>query len=805
MVLAVRLIIVFTLVFATSAAQAAPAPFDLAGPKLRVEVTRAGRTLPIGQVPNLAAGDQLRIRAELPAGQSVHYLLVAAFLRGATNPPPASWFSSLQTWKPRNADGLRVTVPLDAQQMLVFMAPETGGDFKAIVGAVRGRPGAFVRASQDLDQASLDRGRLDAFLAAVRKVDQSDPDHLKTISPLLARSLTIKLEAACLDKAPEARAPCLTQGQDSLVLDDGHSTSMVQALTSGYSADLVQQLSATPRAGSGYYSPYIASVMDIAHIMDGFRTAQYQYIPALASQQDDQLSLLLNAPPSFQNPKSVLLAALPAIEPPRPPPLRPVDPAAVNCLEKPGLVLPAEGAPLAFSSGYAHDMVLRLKNKAGRIVDLPARADAAQGGFVVDTAGLDAGAFDNALDATLRGEWGFDAYDGPVFHLQSADGQAWRVAADDHPLIAGRDSTVRLQGPATACVEGVSLRLASGGTDKLDWKPGPPGQIAITANLKDVAPGPVTLLVKRWGAQTADAVALQAYAPLKSFDRFTYHLHDGGGVLKGGPLEAVATLTFGGVEFRPDPATPIDSDQLDLVLSDPSSAAKLRAGQVGAARIRLKDGRTVALDTQIEPPRPGLTLISKSLQPGPAQDKAAGVIQLTGADDIPRGAVLTFSVRAQATSGFSGREAIEVATVRGAFSTTLNAADGGLTLEDSQVALASLDTGKAFNASAAGPLRFRLVADGVAGDWQPLGVLVRLPILSALDCPDEADKPCRLTAANLFLIDSLSADPTFANPVAVPEGFPGDSLAVPHPIGGKLYMKLRDDPAVVNTVTFAGA
>jgi len=41
-----------------------------------------------------------------------------------------------------------LTVPKDAQQLLVFLAPETGGDFNTLVNAVRGRPGAFVRTSR---------------------------------------------------------------------------------------------------------------------------------------------------------------------------------------------------------------------------------------------------------------------------------------------------------------------------------------------------------------------------------------------------------------------------------------------------------------------------------------------------------------------------------------------------------------------------------------------------------------------------------------------------------------------------------
>src|SRR6185437_16450762 len=79
------------------AAQAGVAPFDLAGPDLQVSVGRGHETLPIAEVPNLAAGDRLWVRADLPANQSQHYLLVIGFLRGATNPPPRSWFHACET------------------------------------------------------------------------------------------------------------------------------------------------------------------------------------------------------------------------------------------------------------------------------------------------------------------------------------------------------------------------------------------------------------------------------------------------------------------------------------------------------------------------------------------------------------------------------------------------------------------------------------------------------------------------------------------------------------------------------------
>jgi len=185
------------------------APFDLAGPTLEVEVTRGGRTLPVAQVPNLASGDRVRIKGDLSPGGSAHYLMVAAFLRGATNPPPEEWFSACETWTRRCAnEGLTLTVPQEAQQLLVFLAPQTGGAFRTLVDAVRGRPGAFVRTSQDLNQAGLDHARLDAYLLAVRHLADVDPSQLKEAAPLLSRSLAIKVDESfrCCRRPASRRA-----------------------------------------------------------------------------------------------------------------------------------------------------------------------------------------------------------------------------------------------------------------------------------------------------------------------------------------------------------------------------------------------------------------------------------------------------------------------------------------------------------------------------------------------------------------------------------------------------------------------
>src|SRR5215467_14568407 len=142
----------------TMAADAAP--FDLLGPRVEMKVSRNGKSLPIALVANFEPGDRLWIHPDFPESQSAHYLLVVAFLRGSTNPPPEDWFTRVETWKKEvHEEGTFVVVPKDAQQALIFLAPETGGDFSTLRSTVRGRPGTFVRATQDLQQASYDRMR----------------------------------------------------------------------------------------------------------------------------------------------------------------------------------------------------------------------------------------------------------------------------------------------------------------------------------------------------------------------------------------------------------------------------------------------------------------------------------------------------------------------------------------------------------------------------------------------------------------------------------------------------------------------
>ena len=113
-----RLFLLLWLLVCGAAQAGPPAPFDLAGPTLDVVITRGKTFLPATEVPNLAEGDRIWIRPEFPATQSAHYLMVAVFLSGPTNPPPEKWFFPCKTWTGKCArEGLTVTVTLPPSTM----------------------------------------------------------------------------------------------------------------------------------------------------------------------------------------------------------------------------------------------------------------------------------------------------------------------------------------------------------------------------------------------------------------------------------------------------------------------------------------------------------------------------------------------------------------------------------------------------------------------------------------------------------------------------------------------------------------
>jgi hypothetical protein len=776
--------------------------FDLAGPKVDVHVKRGEVTLPIGEVPSLLAGDRLWIHPDLPESQSARYVLIVAFLRGATNPPPPEWFTRVETWNRavRN-EGVFVTVPAEAQQALIFLAPETGGDFSTLRRAVCSRPGAFVRATQDLQAASWDRMRLEAYLAEVKVTSQTDPTLLKKRAEMAARSLGIKLDQQCFDKPSDQQASCLTQHSEGLVLDDANAQSLVAQLTSGSTADLMNQLGYSPLAGGGAYSPYIGAIVDTARILSSLHTAHFQYIPALALPAQDTLNLRLNVPPSFRDPKSVVVVALPPVSPAKPPPLHPVNPAESFCAQKPGLVLPAEGAPIVFSTQLASALTLHIETRVdgkSSSLDLPLKADPSEGGLVLAQPAPTLPGGD--LTGVLRGKWGFDDWEGPRFHLHSAQPGKWALAAGDQSaLVVGREDTLHLDGESALCVDRVEEQIDGANPVKLAWKSPKPESLEVSMPMKDAAPGPVTLEITQFGVEKPDRLSLTAYAVAASLDRLTVSAGGTVALLKGTRLDEVEKAELDGIELTPSALSRVqDLDQLEMTAA--SSTANLEPGKHYVAKVELRDGRQLNAPVTIEPPRPQVALLSKGAQQ--EASAPASPVHLGSPDDLPVEERLVFFLKSSVPAKFPRGEKVEVAAVDGSFRTVLSLADGSLMLEDAATAIGMVEPLASFGSSAFGPVEARAIsADGVTGDWLPLGTLVRLPGFKELHCPRAVAKPCTLTGTNLFLAASIGATPELDNATDVPPEFTGTQLSVPHPVNGALYLWLRDDPETLQTLT----
>ncbi|HUD29688.1 MAG TPA: hypothetical protein VMQ93_12505, partial [Novosphingobium sp.] len=625
------------------AALADPAPFELTGPDLRIEVTRGDRTLPIAKVPSLATGDKVVVHGAFSEDQGAKFLLVSAFLRGATNPPPKDWIDTAETWKSKEKDkALTLTVPKGARQLVLLLVPETGGAEGVLVDAVRGKPGEFVRASQDLNQASLDHSRLVAFMAAIRAQGDAGPEYLRTVAPVLARSLSVKLQEDCLTKVIDQQASCLVQNREALVLNDVHSSSIADTLT-GTPTDLALQLSATREGGAGYYSAYIGVARDIARIFGAFNNPSFNYLPTLTVRNDETMSLLLNAAPSFQKPKSVMVAALPAVEADIPPQLRSIAKGPA-CAGTPGAVLPVEGAPLVFSTQFAHAVQARLTSASGQVLEVAAAPRADKGGYVLAVENLPV-AFTGTIRAHLHGQWGFAAFDGPDFTLQRPDGAGWKVAGDTGGLVVGRDNEVVLEGSAPACVEEVTLRQPNGAATPLKWNIRENNRIAVTVPLERARPGEMRVEVRQQGVKDAGIVTLAARAEASRLDGLELHAGDTSGVLSGQRLDQVRAVTVGDVEFRPDGlAREGATDRLRLVAQGDGRAPA--EGAPAKATVKLEDGRSLPLQARIGPPRPQVSLLNRTINPAPVA-KGTRALDLGAAGDLlPDTGEMVFSVKA---------------------------------------------------------------------------------------------------------------------------------------------------------------
>jgi hypothetical protein len=381
--------------------------------------------------------------------------------------------------------------------------------------------------------------------------------------------------------------------------------------------------------------------------------------------------------------------------------------------------------------------------------------------------------------------------------MRSTQKADWKVPEKDQgALIVAREDTLHLESICAVCAEKISMTAQDGKEIKLTWKVSGTNEVEVRVPLKDAAAGKITLAVQRFGQELPDELTLQAYAEAAKLDDFTISAGDRQGVLEGTRLDEVNGFELNGVHFAPAKLTRAErKDVLYLAAPATVSSASFLPEQNLVARVALKDGRVLDLQTTVQPARPRVSLVSKSIQLGPNPS----AIRLANQELLPQDGKISFFVKSELPEKFPHQEKIEVASEDESFHATLGVSEGNLVMQDAQTALAILEPLKSFGTSAFGTLRFRAISEeGRKGDWLPLATLVRLPVLREIRCPDSPDKQCRLSGSNLFLLESVASDPQFTHNVPVPAGFADASLSVPRPNGTLLYIKLRDEPGTAN-------
>jgi len=193
--------------------------------------------------------------------------------------------------------------------------------------------------------------RVEAYLAQVKVTSQTDLKSLKERTEMATRSLGIKLAQQCFDKPIDQQAPCLAQNPEGLVLDDANTQSLVSQLTGGDTAALMNAISSSNMAGAGAYSPTSApSSIPSGSSLPCIRA--FSIYSGAGFANADTLNLAAQRAALVSQPQVCGGRRPASLGPAKPEPLHPVASADSFCAQKPGLVLPAEGAPMVFASDW---------------------------------------------------------------------------------------------------------------------------------------------------------------------------------------------------------------------------------------------------------------------------------------------------------------------------------------------------------------------------------------------------------------------------------------------------------------------
>ena len=143
------------------------------------------------------------------------------------------------------------------------------------------------------------------------------------------------------------------------------------------------------------------------------------------------------------------------------------------------------------------------------------------------------------------------------------------------------------------------------------------------------------MLIRKFGLREADEIPLHTYAEAGRLDSFSIHAGDADGVLKGTRLDHVDSLEANGLRFIPETLTRAhQQDELKLITQDAAAKTKLHPGDSIIVHVTLKDGRVLDLKSEVEAPRPVVSLLNQSVQLD--QTSTPATVRLGSRTNCPR-------------------------------------------------------------------------------------------------------------------------------------------------------------------------
>jgi hypothetical protein len=507
------------------------------------------------------------------------------------------------------------------------------------------------------------------------------------------------------------------------------------------------------------------------------------------------MNLKLNSPPSFYNPKSVIVIALPKIEPSRVPNLRLEDSTQSFCLASPSMSLPFRGAPSLFSTSFPHDLVIAFGPEESG-VHIALVPDAYDGGLIpanpipeglLDRFETKASDGSVTVQGRLEGRWGFDQLDGPTLNFQYSPGDDWKLVSSK-AFMAGEDVEVALRGRGTACIHQITISNSSDDSSPVQFdRASGNDNLVLHLPFKDRSAGTYSLAIAQHGTPAIAKVGITVYSNDIRIDKMLLGT-GGSAILLGQHLQKVVSVKVGDQTFVPINAAP---EERGLQLRAPHAPATDNAP---SATVLLQNGGVMTVPVAVE--EPGATLKVLSVDSTLVTPKAEIPIGLGSQRDIALHGILHFVVQSEGV--YPRGQDIEISTADDAVRTRISLSSGDLILQDDHTAVGAVDLDKAFGESAFGELRIRAIpSDGTVGNWVTLGRLVRRPHITAVRCTSVDVPTCMVEGSDLFLALAFSTTADFASPIPVPTGFDGSNFAIPmkpYPRTSTLYVRLRDDP-----------